>query len=169
MTWFIIPQQTTSSEKRLERNDLTEIDQCVLCAYCKPRYSVDTKKNKQGCTIANDLVKRVDKRNYCFEHGDWSELIGHNGSTKYCAHGHSFRCFRNLVSVVPPSNKNQSCYFKITYYNTSSDSEIANDVVLLRYRKKEEVQSENGKWETGYDMYDYQYYINPMIGKYCDN
>ena len=156
LTYMIIPQQSTSTEEGFERYDFTKIDQCVLCAYCDPKYAVDKSKNKHICTSPVD-VNRI--RDRCFHHGDRWELIKHKANT-------------NLVSILPPSNKNQSCFFNITYNNVSSDSDIINDIVLLRYRKEEAVKSKNGNWESRYIynvvrgqyMNDYQYDIHPVIG-----
>ena len=129
----------------------TNVDQCVLCAYCDPSY----RESNKICTNPNDTeyfkddVDRFEKTR-CFAHGDHEELI----SALNTSH----------VSILPPSTPNTTtCYLTIMYYNVSEKSFMANDVVFVQYgRNKSRIRSQLGKWEALHRRWEYK---NPWTSK----
>ena len=124
------------------------IDQCLLCARCKPDHR-GMNETREFCTDPEKLselewmngVDGKQKLKYgCFIHGDWCDLIG--GINLYNADNTPL----SLLSIFPPI-KGNSCYFNISYFDVAKDSETPQDTVLVPHNNSE-IISMNGTWSV---------------------
>ena len=154
----------------LQIQNVAQIDQCLLCARCDLPYS-KTNDTREFCTDLTSINSQVELKKIkgkttdyskekfinetCFRYGDFCDVIGGIESNT------------SIVSILPPTNAD-ICYFNISYYDLSQNSEIFLDTVYVDHKNESEQPSMNGKWASKkicINCYSYQVEYN-VIAKH---
>ena len=145
-----------------------EIDQCLLCARCNKPDHRGINETREFCTNP-EALSGIEWRNGldgdqklksgCFPHGDWCDVIGGINL------GTNDNTLLSLLSIFPPMEGN-SCYFNISYFDVSTDSENLHDTVFVTHNSSN-LTSMHGKWSVQKDKGHYfEYYIVAKKGKF---
>ena len=141
------------------RYNFTEKDQCVLCAHCKTTPG-NISKSSEKCNSTdviqhfqmtyntsnvNTIKSKIGKT--CFDHGDYHEIF----------YG------RSTISILPPSNETQFCYFNITYYNITLREFIFNDFIIIRHEDEIKRPSELKKWQIKWKRNKAKHIVDDIV------
>ena len=117
---------------------LNDMDQCALCAYCAYPPHKGINESRKICTDPKNVPNLKQSLEFeCHHNGDFSELIYDDGEQKI-----------SKISIIPPSETSEICYFNISYYNISRASFVEDDTVFLVHSGNKTKPSVKRKWKV---------------------